>query len=269
MDSQHRDAHLPEVNHEAHSYLYSVPDHTHPRSVTVTPNKGYEYNTPYQVAHLPTGTRKGWTRWWVLAFIGVLIAFIAGLVGGFIGQAIQKGRDSSSQPLPQSSPSPSACPSSNSTSSAVTPPEGSSSDTIGRIVRPDTGCGWPGSRQRRKMANVSTYAQVNYTTICNSGWPGDEGILGVWTLTPSDCIESCAKFNVNQALQKESRRCVGGGFIPDWTNRTADSREQKGPPFNCYLQSTTTKIANNDQENFGLEVVALCLEGQCDNISLP
>jgi hypothetical protein len=164
-------------------------------------------------------------------------------------------------------PSPSACPTSNSTSSSVTPPSASTSNIIGAIVRPDTGCGWPASRQRKRMLGTSTYQRLNYTTLCNSGWVGYDGILGFWTLTPSDCIEACQKYN-DRPTKESNRRCVGGGFIPDWTNQTVGAREQKGPPFNCYLQSATSGLGSNDQETFGLEVVALCLEGQCDSISL-
>ncbi|KAH7087337.1 hypothetical protein FB567DRAFT_442838 [Paraphoma chrysanthemicola] len=257
MESQRRDADLPEVNHEEHSYLYSVPDQTDPHSVTEPPNtKDYDHNQLYPDAPLPAARRKGFTRWWVLALIGLIIAIIAGLVGGFIGQAIQKGRESSTF-----SPSPS-------NGSSVKPPAGSSSDSNDTIVLPDTGCGWPGSKQRKRMPSTSTYSHMKFTTICNSGWKGNAEIIGIWTLTPSDCIESCARFNLNQENHKNTTKCVGGGFIPDWTNRTVGSRAQQGQPFNCFLHSTTDALTSNDQEFVGVEVVALCLQGQCDNVAL-
>ncbi|KAF2824022.1 hypothetical protein CC86DRAFT_468981 [Ophiobolus disseminans] len=272
MASPYRDnasSDLPEVNYQEQSYAYALPDQT---AAEVLPStKGY-YSSATESHHVPTVTtgRKGWMRWWVIALIGLFIAIIAGLVGGLIGQAIQKGRasgssDSTLNSSQEASPSPSSCP--NSTSAATTPPPGAPANAIGTILTPDTGCDWPSSKERRRIAKQTTYLKGNYTTICNSGWLGNDGILGLWTLSPSDCVEACLKYNsyaVNRPASE--RRCVGAGFIPDWTNQTTGAREQKGAPFNCYMMSSNKNIVPNDRADFGTEVVSLCLDGQCNGI---
>jgi hypothetical protein len=251
----------PEVNHdEQSSYIYSVPDQT--PAYASAPMKAYDHPspaTPIQVPLTKTATRRGWKRWWILALLGLLVAVIAGLVGGFIGQAIEKGRQPSSAGL--SAPS---CP--NSTASATTPPPGEPADIVGTIKIPNTGCNFPASKERRRINGTTTFFKANYTTVCNSGWPS-AGLLGIWTLDPSDCVEACIKYNnAARAVNRPSseRKCVGSGFLPSWVNRTLSAREQNGPPFNCFLQNDAGGIVSNDREAVGVEVVALCLPGQCD-----
>jgi hypothetical protein len=245
--------HLPEVHQQEQSYIYSVPDQSSPYALPQT--KDYSPLPPTEVATARSGAHKGWKRWWILALIGFLIAILAGLVGGFIGQAIQKGREPSS-PAPTAPTAPT-----NSNSSATTPnyPPG----TIGTIVIPKTGCNFPESKERRSISNSTVYTRTRYTTVCNSGWL-NTGLAGIWTLTPSDCIEACIQYNAYaEGRPKSERTCVGGGFIPAWTDRTT-KRDDNGAPFNCYLQSNASGIQPNNREDDNVEVVALCLEGKCN-----
>ncbi|KAF2028988.1 hypothetical protein EK21DRAFT_113365 [Setomelanomma holmii] len=253
---------LPEVHHQEQSYIYSVPDKSPAYAVpNAPPTIGYDHAPATDAAYSPAGKRRIWTQWWVLALIGLAVAIIAGLVGGFIGQAIQRGREPSNGSA--SAPSSSSCPT-NSSSSATTPPSGSSNTTFGTIVRPDTGCNYPASKpQQKRIPGVSLYWKQNYTTICNSGWSGpNSGIVGMWTLTPGDCIEACHVYNLYGS--NRNKPCLGGGFIPDWTDRDEGAKMNNGAPFNCFLQSNTTGISPNDRD--AVEVVALCMTGQCDNI---
>lgn len=257
----------PEVNHDQPSnYTYSVPDPT--PAYAVAPMKAYDHpspSAPLPVTPTKSTARKGWRRWWILALLGLLIAVGAGLVGGFIGQAIEKGRQPSSTGL--SAPaSASSCP--NSTTSATTPPPGQSADIVASIKLPNTGCNYPASKERRRINGTTNFFKANYTTVCSSGWPS-AGLLGIWAIDPSDCIEACYKYNsAAKAANRPSseRMCVGSGFVPVWVNRTVSSREQSmGPPFNCFLQSDAAGIVPNDRDKVGEEVVALCLPGQCDD----
>lgn len=253
------DANLPEVNQQEQAYAYALPEQT--STYVVPPTKDY-----YTPAVEATATRKGWMRWWVLAIIGLLIAIVAGIVGGVIGQATQKGREPADNPQ-ATPPAASSCP--NSTFAATTPPPGAPDNAVGTIILPDTGCGWPNSKERTRLAKQTNYFKTNYTTICNSGWLGNDGIMGLWTLSPSDCVEACIKYNLYAVNRPTTeRRCVGAGFIPDWTNQTTGAREQKGPPFNCWPMSTTKYLVTNDRADFGTEVVALCLDGQCNGIGV-
>ncbi|KAF2864878.1 hypothetical protein BDV95DRAFT_588238 [Massariosphaeria phaeospora] len=259
---------LPEVHHQESSpYAYPILVQT-PIS-EVPPTEGY-YTPVVEVLPTTATARKRWIRWWTLALIGVFIAIITDLARSFIGQTIKKGRESgvASQ---AASPSPSACP--NSTSAAIAPPLGAPTNAVNTIVIPDTGCDWPNNKERRRLAKQTNFFMVNYTTICNSGWPVSVGIIALWTLTPSDCVEACIKFNQfadmnrrNGDLRNDDLRCVGAGFVPSWTNQTTGARDTRGPPFNCYPKSSEKGIIPNDRASEGTEVVVLCLDGQCNGI---
>jgi hypothetical protein len=262
MQPQYRDDNLPEVHRPDQSHKYSVPEYL-PLYLASSP-KGY-HQSLVNVQSSST-TQRGRTRWWTLPLAGLLIALVAGLVGGFVGQAIQKGHGSSSAPsaaLPSPAPS-------NSSSSAITPPPNYSPRTIGTIVIPQTGCNFPESKERRRLSNATLYNQDKYTTVCNSGWMG-YGLIGLWTLTPSECIEACIQYNTyaqDQRRPSSERSCVGGGFIPAWTNQTLGVQMGNGSPFNCYLKSNATSIGINDRANTGVEVVALCLNGKCNGAGI-
>jgi hypothetical protein len=251
----------PEVNIEQQQYIYSVPDKT--PAYALPPSNGYDHAPPVEPSYThPGGSRKGWKRWWILAIIGILIALFAGLVGGFIGQAIQKGREPAS--------STSSSDTANSTSCAPTSPSNSTSnstaDIIGTIVEPSTGCNFSTSKNRNRISNVSDYNKIKYTTVCNSGWGGSP-IIGFYTLTPSDCIEACVQYNSAGPPSENNgnQSCVGGGFIPRWTNQDIANKESIGAPYNCYLKSSADGITENDRLSANVEVVALCLDGKCND----
>jgi hypothetical protein len=245
----------PEVN-EQHQYIYPVPNKT--PAYALPPSNGYDHAPPIEPFEThPGGSRKGWKRWWILAIIGILIALLAGLVGGFIGQAIQKGRGSEAKPASSTSCAPTSP--SNSTSN-------STADIIGTIIEPSTGCNFSTSKNRNRISNVSNYNNIKYTTVCNSGW-GGATIIGFYTLTPSNCIEACAQYNgVHPPSEKNGNlSCVGGGFIPLWTNQSKANEQSIGSPYNCYLKSSADGIAENDRLSANVEVVALCLDGKCND----
>jgi hypothetical protein len=256
--SQYRDdpaQNAPEVHNPHDANLYPV-DQTAP-AYALPSAKTYDDASPMDMYSPPVTVRQGWKRWWILALGGLFIALLAGLVGGFIGQAIQKGREPSSVPA-AATQSPA---SSNGSSSAITPPQNPAQGTIGTIVIPQTGCNFPTSKDRNRISNTTVYSKTKYTTICNSGWEKSL-ILGLWTLTPSDCMEACISYNI---YASSARTCVGGGFIPAWTNQTLANIVSNGPPQNCYLQSNSSGIMSNDRE-LNTEVVALCLDGKCNNV---
>jgi hypothetical protein len=243
----------PEVAHQESAFLYPANEQSHAYAIPST--KSYHDSPPVETQLAPVAARGGWRRWWILALLGLLIALIAGLVGGFIGQAIQKGREPAEV---SATPSPSP---SNGSSSAITPPPNLPAGTIGTIVVPETGCNFPTLQDRRRLPNITVYSRKSYTTVCNSGWK-NSGILGLWTLTPSDCIEACVAYNEFNRNVASQRPCVGAGFIPRWVNQTLASKMNNGTPFNCFPQANASNIAQNDASD--LEVVALCLEGKCN-----
>lgn len=59
------------------------------------------------------------------------------------------------------------------------------------------------------------------------------------------------------------RNCIGGGFIPEWVDQRQAARDNPGSPLNWFLKNGTSGVMNNDQQ---IEVVALCLEGQCEGL---
>jgi hypothetical protein len=264
IDRDEEYGNAPEVNPHPQPYIPPVHDQSPPYAV-LSP-KGYEHVPRFETQTELVGSRKGWTRWWILAIIGIGIAIIAGVVGGFIGRAIQQGQGSSNAFTAQTSSAPAATaiPSpENSSSSATTPPPNQPPGTIGTIVLPNTGCNFPTSKERRRISNATEYTKTGYTTVCNSGWI-NAGLSGFWTLTPSDCVEACVQYNkFLQDRNSKALSCVGGGFIPDFTNRSLAKLISNGAPFNCYLQYNSDGIVPNDREKSGLEVVALCLDGMC------
>jgi hypothetical protein len=256
MQSQYRDDpsnHLPEVHHQEQSYTYSIPEQS--PLYTVVSTKAYDRTPSVEAEDLPE-TRKGWKRWWILALIGLFIALIAGLVGGMIGQEVQKGREPLSAPAAASA-SPSSA-TANTTCPASKPPPNA-------IPVSTTGCNFPDNKDRRRLSNSTVYSNYKYTTVCNSGW-GGAALIGIRTLTPSDCMESCLMYNgYAQGRPKGERSCVGGGFIPAFVDSVQARKEMPGgPPNNCFLMSDATGIRENERAP-GTEVVALCLDGHCND----
>jgi hypothetical protein len=70
---------------------------------------------------------------------------------------------------------------------------------------------------------------------------------------------------IHDSFPTDYARCVGAGYIPSWADRKQASQDLSGAPKNCYLQSSADGIGQNDREGQGIEIVALCLEGMCNN----
>jgi len=68
-------------------------------------------------------------------------------------------------------------------------------------------------------------------------------------------------YNAHKSSSSD-RTCVGGGFIPEWWNQTRAMDESGGMAYNCFLKSNVSGIARN---NKAYEVVALCVDGSCDD----
>lgn len=93
--------------------------------------------------------------------------------------------------------------------------------------------------------------------------PRSDDIIAIYTISPSDCVEACLQFNGDPA---NTRTCIGAGFIPSWVDQTVAQKALNGPPLNCYLKSGNSGITENDREDVGTEIVALCLDGKCNGI---
>ncbi|OAL51314.1 hypothetical protein IQ07DRAFT_419344 [Pyrenochaeta sp. DS3sAY3a] len=261
------DSALPQVIPQEHSaYLYPASDRS-PASdqspaLSILQQK-QEYHVQHTETPLPSKplSRK-WTAWPLLIVYGVVLAVLAGIIGGFIGQTIERNAHSNNTSLPSnnqaevsgSSPTP---------TSATPSPSSTPSPNERTITIPSTGCN--PTTQRATLAGRSTFLQASYTTICATGWLLDE-LIGISVATPSDCIEACVQYNAfkrSMGRPDSERNCIGGGFIPEWVNQRQAVRENPSSPFNCYLKNGTSGVMRNDR---GIEVVALCLEGQCGSV---
>lgn len=261
-------------------YKYSVTEGEQPQ-VAYANQAVHTYSENGSQSPIPTYTEKRqpgpqqsrWTRWPLLLLYGIILMLIAGLAGGFIGKTLEANNHStaasaasstcpSSAPLaasPISSTAPTAStPPSSSTSSA--PPTASTSSAVFErtIASPTSGCS--SSSPYRSFKSRSNFFETPYTTICGQGWLGNE-LTGINVASQSDCIESCVMYNNHK--QGTDRKCVGGGFIPTWWDQQTAMKESGNMPFNCFLKTNTSGIARN---NKSYEVVALCMEGECDDI---
>ncbi|ORY09782.1 hypothetical protein BCR34DRAFT_567926 [Clohesyomyces aquaticus] len=196
--------------------------------------------------------------WPILSLFGLLIAVLAGLVGGFVGKAIEDNRllgHSNGAAAGQSQEQ--ACrTNSSSTPTSTSPTAASGTPTASTLIIPTTGCD-PPTRQY-SFKSFSEQLDMPYTTFCNTDWLSDDLFFAISVGSPSDCIESCAFFN----SQATGRRCIGGGFIPEWANQSTAMRDMK-MPFNCYMRSNDSTIGRNDRN---IEVVSLCLEESCKGV---
>ena len=261
-------------------YKYSVTEGEQPQVVRAS-QFVHTYADNDSQPPIPTYTEKGqpgpqqsrWTRWPLLLLYGIILMLVAGLAGGFIGKTLEAKNHStaasaasstcpSPAPLaasPISSTAPTAStPTSSSTSSA--PPAASSSSAVFErtIASPTSGCS--SSSPYRSFKSRSNFFETPYTTICGQGWLENE-LTAINVATQSDCIESCIMYNAHKL--STDRKCVGGGFIPTWWDQQTAMKESGGTPFNCFLKTNTSGIARN---NKSYEVVALCMEGECDDI---
>jgi hypothetical protein len=269
----HKSAHsdLPEKAPEPDysAYKYSVPEsppqpYTSVYAHPVDPlSPGYEQ---------PSNGRRTWTRWPLLLLYGLILAVIAGLIGGFVGKAIESNNHTTSAVLagsdacpttPTITSNPSAAPSASTSPTSISPAASASptpsSDVFERVIpQPSSGC--DASAPYRSFKSRSNILGITFTTICGQGWMRDD-MVAMSVATQSDCIESCSTMN---SYADNARKCVGAGFIPEWWNQTRAMKESGVTPYNCFLKSNTSGIARNNEK---FEVVALCMDTNCDGIS--
>lgn len=261
--SYHRSRHsdLPETvpESEVAAYKFSVPDRTPPFSTVqaVSPLR------PYSEDSKPLVSRRSLTSWPFLILYGILLAVIAGLAGGLIGKTIERNNHNNDN-LPEYKSCPTSA--SNSPASSTTPssttsatPTPSSALFERTLAQPSTGCTSITSYNSFKAR--TQFLEWQYTTICGHGWLNDE-LIALYTPTVSDCVEACVMYNAHKS--DGDKTCVGGGFIPEWWNQTKAMDESGGMAYNCFLKSNASGIARNDKK---YEVVALCLDGWCDDVS--
>jgi hypothetical protein len=260
---------LPEtvVNVDRSSvYKYSVPESPQPHTTV------YALHTVDEASPLPSApseieqsqSRCGTARRWpLLLLLGLLLMTIAGVAGGFIGKTIEHNNskgDVSLVSASASTPSPSLA----SSTSFAMPTASSTADNNASgvfertIIQPSSGCS--SADPYRSFKARSHILNIPYTTVCGQGWLSSD-LISMSVATQSDCIESCSQYN--SVKESGDRSCVGAGFIPAWWNQTLAMVQSKITPYNCFLKTNTSGIARNNQE---FEVIAICMEGQCDNI---
>jgi hypothetical protein len=253
---------LPEkVLEPDHSvYKFYIPDYQQPHTAAYNPPT---VDATCTESEKPTTRQGKWSRWPLLLLCGVLLMIIAGVAGGFIGKTIEhrkyEGANSlESETCPKSTSA--ATPSSSILSSTLSATPTPSSTVFERTIpQPSSGCN--STDPYHSFKSRSYFLEVPYTTICGQGWLNDE-LTAMSVATQSDCIEACVMYNAYK--QSSDRSCVGGGFIPEWWNQTRAMLESGKMPYNCFLKTNTTGIARNNKE---YEVIALCMAGQCDDIS--
>lgn len=265
--SHHGD--LPEtvvnVDHSS-VYKYSVPESPQPHTTVYALHNVNETSplpsepSEIEKSQIPRGNGR---RWPLFLLLGLLLMTIAGVAGGFIGKTIEHNSSKGSVSLAGASAS---IPSSSlaSSTSVAMPTSSSTSDSNASglfertIVQPTSGCS--SADPYRSFKARSHILNIPYTTVCGQGWLSSD-LISMSVATQSDCIESCSQYN--SVKESDDRSCVGAGFIPAWWNQTLAMVQSGITPYNCFLKTNTSGIARNNQE---FEVIAICMEGQCDNI---
>ena len=266
----------PEPDYSA--YKYSIPE-TPPQPYTtvhafpVDPVSSPPHSAE-QYHQSSSNGRRNWTRWPLLLLYGLILAVIAGLVGGFVGKAIESNNHRASATAgtdaacatPTAAPlNPSGAPSASASASPTASPAASaaptpSSSVFERVIpQPSSGC--DASAPYRSFKSRSNMLGIPFTTICGQGWMRDD-LVAMSVGTQSDCIESCSV--LNSYAGSDGRKCVGAGFIPEWWNQTRAMKESGITPYNCFLKSSTSGIARNNEK---FEVIALCMGDNCEDIS--
>lgn len=272
--SHHSD--LPEtvVNvHRSSVYKYSVPEspqpHTTAYAVPTVDDASHSLSTPSEIEK--SSPQRGTVRrWLLLLLLGLLLMAIAGVAGGFIGKSIEHNKSKGDVSLASASASTPSLSLASSTSiampssSVAMPTSSSTADDNASglfertIVQPLSGCS--SADPYRSFKARSQILNIPYTTVCGQGWLSSD-LISMSVATQSDCIESCSQYN--SVKGSSDRMCVGAGFIPAWWNQTLAMVQSKITPYNCFLKTNTSGIARNKEE---FEVIAICMEGQCDNI---
>lgn len=253
----HEPSSFPEVVPQQYYYEQKISAHE-----SQAPSSYDNSTASSNITHEPIAQRR-WTRWPILLLIGILITVIAGVVGGLIGnKAVGKEECKIEAPLKQepgieavACRYPSTSIHIRSGPAATTIPQVTPSVTSPFVI-PTTGCD-SANTAMNKFKTASMNLRVQYDILCNTAWVADD-IFAIRAESPSDCIEACASFNKGSS----NKTCAGGGFIPEWYNKTvaiAESRE----PYNCFLKGGMSNIRKNDR---GVEVVGLCLNGKCDHM---
>lgn len=268
---------LPEmvVNMDRSStYKYSVPENLQPHGTIYALHTGVVSpplsSAPSDIEQSQSqhGSKR---RWPLLLLLGLMLMTIGGIVGGFIGKTIERNSSkgnvscasTSGSTLCLSTPSSTLSLTLSSTSFAM-PTSSSTADSSASgvfertIVQPSSGCS-PADPYRSFKAR-SKILNIPYTTVCGQGWLSSD-LISMSVATQSDCIESCSQYN--SVKEAGYGPCVGAGFIPAWWNQTLAMVQSGITPYNCFLKTNTSGIARNNQE---FEVIAICMEGQCDNI---
>ncbi|KZM28026.1 hypothetical protein ST47_g853 [Ascochyta rabiei] len=267
--SLHND--LPEAVSEPDYSIhkFSIPASPQPRT-TVHPLPAVHAESPspkYSVSEEPRVKQRKWTRWPLLLLYGLLLTVIAGVAGGLIGKTIERNnhnRDAYVNGVTYPSPtsgSAQSLSSSSSPSSSVSPSTPTVSSTVFKRTIPQPTSGCTSAAPYRSFKSRSNFINIPYSTICGQGWL-DFDLTAMSVATQSDCIESCSMYNAHK--QTGDRSCVGAGFLPAWWNQTLAMVESKITPYNCFLKTNTSGIARNNEK---FEVIALCMQGECDDIS--
>ncbi|KAF1931059.1 uncharacterized protein M421DRAFT_417705 [Didymella exigua CBS 183.55] len=246
-------------------YKYSVPESPQPHSTV------YALHTVDETLESPPASSKieqsqfQHRRWSLLLLLGLILMTIAGVAGGFIGKTIERNSSKGTTSLESASASVPALSSSSASSASLATPTPSSTaerDASGvferTIVQPSSGCS--SADPYRSFKARSFMLNIPYTTVCGQGWLSYD-LISMSVATQSDCIESCSQYN--SIKETGDRSCVGAGFIPAWWNQTLAMVESGITPYNCFLKTNTSGIARNNQK---FEVIAICMEGMCDNI---
>lgn len=249
-------------------YKYSVPESPQPYTTVYTPH------TVDETPPLPPTSGEGEQsqarhatrrRWPLLLLLGLLLMIIAGVAGGFIGKTIERNnskRDNSHESETSPTSASASTPSSSLASATTAPSSTAGVSTSGvferTIAQPSSGCS--SADPYRSFKARSHFLNIPYTTVCGQGWLSYD-LTSMSVATQSDCIEACSQYNAHK--ETGDRSCVGAGFIPAWWNQTLAMVESGVTPYNCFLKTNVSGIARNNEK---FEVIAICMEGECDNI---
>lgn len=263
--SQHSE--LPETvtepDYSAHKF--SIPAYPQPpTTVDTLPTVNVGSPSPkYSVVEEPRTRQKKSNRWPLLLLYGLLLAIIAGVAGGLIGEKIGRNKHSKDAFINNTTcPTPTSVSVQSLSSASLIPsstPTASTTDFERTIPQPTSGC--TSAAPYRSFKSRSNYLNIPFSTICGQGWLSSD-LTAMSVATQSDCIESCSQYNAQK--QTGDRSCVGAGFLPTWWNQTLAMVESGITPYNCFLKTNTSGIARNNEK---FEVIALCMEGECDDIS--
>lgn len=192
----------------------------------------------------PPAKHTNYARWLLIVAVGVIIAVIAGLAGGFIGKSIEAGKPKEPANAAASAPSAADICSAQPTPTQATVLTTTATETLvvqpsatGTVNVPLTGCTGSGNITGR------TNYGVNYTTICQTDWPGND-IFAFTSGSVYDCADSCWMWN-NYGVKRPP--CIASAFVPDWLDSSL-AIEEVGAPMNCFLKSAANPVTAGVRE---------------------